>query len=175
MDTPQHTYGQRATAAITILLAAWFAGMALSWVPRIDENPLVMAIVVFLGPGLVAFQQYRSTFHLNLSAARFCMVLTCCSAVFFTLLFLIMMYFVAFQFVSRLELPPITTLILTLVFLAVLINIARSNLHWWLELKQWYEESGGPFQTHRFTLREMFLLTLVVGIALGLARYYSTR
>lgn len=102
------------------------------------------------------------------------MVLTCCSAVFFTVIFLIFMFMMAYQFFTKLALPPLNRLGLTLVFLAVVISIARSNLRWWLELKQWQEEKGDLLPTHRFTLQEVFLLTLCVGIALGVARFYSS-
>ncbi len=173
MDGPQRTYGQLASAALTMLLAIWFAGIVLGWIPRIQENRVGMVIVAIIGPGLIAFQQYRSTFRVNLSAARFCMVLTCCSAVFFTLIFIITSCFVAFQFVRRLQMPPLTALALNLVFLTALISVARSNLHWWLKLKQWHEQADGRFRAHRFTLQEMFLLTLAVGAVFSVARYWS--
>ncbi|PQO37302.1 hypothetical protein DTL21_04970 [Bremerella cremea] len=174
MDGPRRTYGQLVSATLTILVAIWFAGILLSWIPRINENPLSMVVVAIIGPGLIAFQQYRSTFRANLSAARFCMVLTCFSSVFVALIFVIAICITAFTFLTQRQPFPLVPMVIFLASLTTLGSVASSNLRWWLELQTWYERDWQPPVARQFSLSDTLLLTLAVGIAFGVANHWST-
>lgn len=174
MDGPRRTYGQLVSATLTILVAIWFAGILLSWIPRIIENPLSMVVVAIIGPGLIAFQQYRSTFRANLSAARFCMVLTCCSSVFFALIFVIAICIMGFDFVTQRQQFPLVPMVISLALLTTFGSVASSNLRWWLELQTWYERDWRPPDDRQFSLSDMLLLTLAVGMVFGVANHWST-
>lgn len=174
MDGPRRTYGQLVSATLTILVAIWFAGILLSWIPRIIENPLSMVVVAIIGPGLIAFQQYRSTFRAKLSAARFCMVLTCCSSIFFALIFVIAICIMGFAFVTQRQQFPLVPMVIFLASLTTFGSVASSNLRWWLELQTWYERDWRPPDDRQFSLSDMLLLTLAVGMVFGVANHWST-